>query len=150
MRSVGNERHSRLLGLMTSQYNFGAIAGAPVLFYLGAFIYTILDLNNDRSDEGATISLVFEVEWMITVHVSIIAACVLASNNTSTTSVLVGLPPLKTFHRMRRVSTKDALAGKPHTGPTTFRAHRLMWSSCCSIRGWTWELISRMSGRHFT
>jgi hypothetical protein len=118
MRSVGDERRSRLLGLMTSQYNFGAIAGAPVLFYLGAFVYGILDLNNNPSDQDAAISLAFGIEWMIIVHVSIIAACILASNNPSTTSVLVGLLPLKDPHWVRRVSTYDALTGKPHTGPS--------------------------------
>lgn len=118
MSSVGDERRSRLLGLMTSQYNFGAIAGAPVLFYLGSFIYTILDLNSDPSDQDAAISLAFGVEWMIIVHVSIIAACVLASNNPSTTSVLVGLPPLKDPHWVQRVNTYDASTGIPHTGPS--------------------------------
>jgi hypothetical protein len=115
MKSNADERHSRLLGLMTSQYDFGAIAGAPVLFYLGAFVYTILDLNNNRSDEDAAISLAFRVEWMIIVHISIIAACVLAGNNPSTASVLVGLLPLEDPYRVRRVSTNEPLAGNPHT-----------------------------------
>jgi hypothetical protein len=118
MRSVGDERRSRLLGLMTSQYDFGAITGTPVLFYLGAFIYTILDLPSDPSDQDTAISLAFGVEWMIVVHVSIVAACVLASSNPSTTSVLVGLLPSKGIRWARRVNTYNALTGMPHTGPS--------------------------------
>jgi hypothetical protein len=89
-----------------------------VLFCLGAFIYTILGFRCDPSDQDAAISLAFGVEWMIVVRVFIIAACVLASNNPSTTSVLVGLLPPKDPRWVRRVNTYDALTGMPHTGPS--------------------------------
>jgi hypothetical protein len=34
---------SCLLNLLGSQYSFGSAVGSPVIFYLGAFIYTIVD-----------------------------------------------------------------------------------------------------------
>ena len=43
---------SRLLNLLGAQSSFGSAVGSPVVFYLGAFAYTILDLKNDPSDEG--------------------------------------------------------------------------------------------------
>ena len=86
-------RSARLLGLLSSQVGFGVTVGAPVIFYLGAFVYTILDLSNKPSDQDAAISLAFGVEWMIIVHVAIIGSCLLATNNPSTASVVAGLPP---------------------------------------------------------
>lgn len=83
-------KQGQLRGLMTAQNSFGATIAAPVVFYLGAFIYTILDLLNKSSDQDAAIALAFGVEWMIIVHVAIISGCLLASNNPSAVSVLVG------------------------------------------------------------
>lgn len=80
----------RLTRLISSQLDFAATIGAPVVFYLGAFIYTILDLRNKPSDQDAAISLAFGVEWMIIVHVAIIGGCLLASNNPSPVVLLVG------------------------------------------------------------
>ncbi|KAH7026891.1 hypothetical protein B0J12DRAFT_609813 [Macrophomina phaseolina] len=87
-----DRRLEKLRDMMDSQMGFGSIAGAPVLFYLGAFVYTILDLLNDPSDQDAAISLAFGVEWMIIPHVAIVAGCLLASNNPSTAAAVVGKP----------------------------------------------------------
>ncbi|KAK3486281.1 hypothetical protein B0T13DRAFT_158361 [Neurospora crassa] len=92
----------RLTRLISSQLDFAATIGAPVVFYLGAFIYTILDLRNEPSDQDAAISLAFGVEWMIIVHVAIIGGCLLASNNPSPVVLLVGKEASK-----GRGSTKD-------------------------------------------
>jgi hypothetical protein len=81
---------SRLLNLLGAQTSFGSAVGSPVIFFLGAFIYTILDLKNDPSSEDAAISLGFGMEWMIIVHVAIVSGCLLASNNPSTSSGIVG------------------------------------------------------------
>lgn len=84
------DRKAKLLSLMSAQGDFGALVGAPVIFYLGGFIYTILDLLNDPSVQDAAISLAFGVEWMIVVHVAIISGCLLASNDPSAVSVMAG------------------------------------------------------------
>ncbi|KAF5635255.1 glycoside hydrolase family 3 [Fusarium tjaetaba] len=83
----------QLKRLMTAQSAFGAIVGAAVVFYLGAFIYTILDLLGDKSNQDAAISLAFGVEWMIIVHVAIVNGFLLASNNPSPVTMLIGRPP---------------------------------------------------------
>lgn len=105
-----NQRQEKLRDVMDSQMGFGSIVGAPVLFYLGAFVYTILDLRNDQSDQDAAISLAFGVEWMIIPHVAIVAGCLLASNNPSTAAAIVGLPPSPKSRKwyMELVGWKDA------------------------------------------
>lgn len=84
---------TKLLCMMSTQISFGSAVGAPVVFYLGQFVFTILDLLNKRGDQDAGNSLAFGVEWMVIVHVSIISGCLLASNNPSTSTAIVGLPP---------------------------------------------------------
>lgn len=104
-RCAAANKQEQLLSMMGAQYGFGSIVGAPVVFYLGAFVYTILDLGNDPSNQDAAISLAFGVEWMIIPHVAIVAGCLLASNNPSTASVLTSHPrtaprgPLDWFSR---------------------------------------------------
>jgi hypothetical protein len=89
--SEGSEKgRSRLLNLLGAQSSFGSAVGSPVLFYLGSFVYTILDLRTDPSSQDAAISLGFGIEWMIIVHVAIVSGCLLASNNPSTSSGIVG------------------------------------------------------------
>jgi len=81
----------RLAHLVTSQLPFGAMVGAPVVFYLGAFIYTVLDLLENPSDQDRAISIAYGVEWMIIVHVAIVSGTLLASNNPGPV-VLISLP----------------------------------------------------------
>lgn len=95
---------TRLLCMMSSQLSFGSAVGAPVVFYLGQFVYTILDLLGKRGEQDAGNSLAFGVEWMVIVHVAIISGCLLASNNPSTSTAIVGLPP-DTRQPLRRAST---------------------------------------------
>jgi hypothetical protein len=98
---------ARLLSMMGSQSIFGAAVGAPVLFYLGAFVYTILDLLSSPSSQDAAVSLAFGIEWMIIVHVAIVAGCLLANNNPSTSSAIVGLLPDE-VDRTKRMDSKIA------------------------------------------
>jgi hypothetical protein len=81
---------SRLLNLIGAQSSFGGAVGSPVLFYIGAFIYTILDLHNNPSNQDNALSLGFGIEWMIIVHVAIVSGTLLAANNPSTSSGIVG------------------------------------------------------------
>ncbi len=90
---LNEQRRVRLLAMLGSQYSFGAAVGAPVLFYLSAFVYTIIDLKSDLSNLDAAVSLAFGVEWMVIVHVAIISGCLLASNNPSTSTGIVGHNP---------------------------------------------------------
>ncbi|KAI5360072.1 hypothetical protein Slin15195_G119340 [Septoria linicola] len=78
---------------MSAQGDFGVVVGAPVAFFLGGFIYNIVDLLGDAAFQDPAITLAFGVQWMIVVHVAIVSGCLLASNNPSAICVLSGLPP---------------------------------------------------------
>jgi hypothetical protein len=87
----GKEKaRSRLLNMLDSQTSFGSAVGSPVLFYLGAFIYTILALRPQLGDEDSAFALGFGIEWMVIVNVAIVSGCLLASNNPSTLAGIVG------------------------------------------------------------
>jgi hypothetical protein len=82
---------ARLLAMMSAQQSFGSSVGGPVLFYVGSFIYAIFDINNKKGDSDTADALAFGLWWMTIVHVSIVAGCLLASNNPSTAATLAGL-----------------------------------------------------------
>jgi hypothetical protein len=79
----------RLTSMLQSQYSFGSVVGAPVLFYIGAFIYTLVGLSANIGDNDTAHSLAFGMWWMGIVHVAIVSGCLLASNNPSTVTAIV-------------------------------------------------------------
>ena len=74
----------RLCAMLACQYSFGSVIGAPVVFYTGAFIYTMIDVYNKRGDNDNANALAFGMWWMIIPHISIVGGCLLAGNNPST------------------------------------------------------------------
>ncbi|KAH8595794.1 hypothetical protein B0O99DRAFT_143579 [Bisporella sp. PMI_857] len=126
----GGERgKSRLLNLLGAQSNFGGAVGSPVLFFLGAFVYTILDLLNDPSSQDAAISLSFGIEWMIIVHVAIVSGCLLAANNPSTSSGIVGSghTVLDGQEFFKKVSTWSAISRNSDPHPPSTRSQLPTW-----------------------
>ena len=79
----------RLQYMLQSQYSFGSIVGAPVLFYIGAFIYNLVGLSANKGDNATAHSLAFGMWWMGIVHVAIVSGCLLASNNPSTATAIL-------------------------------------------------------------
>jgi len=86
MIDLDQQRQSRmrLKAVMESQYSFGTLVGAPVLFYLGAFSYSIIDIASRLGDNDTSHALSFGMWWMSIVHTAIISGCLLASNNPNT------------------------------------------------------------------
>lgn len=119
---AAEEVKTRLLDMLSAQSSFGSTIGAPVLFYLGAFVYTILNLLNTPSSEDAAISIALGVEWMIIVHVAIVSGTLLASNNPSTSSAIVGRGTEKLRSGPHRAPTIDS--GPPKIDPTYSRLRR--------------------------
>ncbi|MCJ1433386.1 hypothetical protein MMC27_002746 [Xylographa pallens] len=79
-----------LRAMLDCQYSFGATVGAPILLYIGSFIYTILDLHNLIGDADTARALAFGIWWMCIVHVAAVSGGLLASNNPSTAAAIVG------------------------------------------------------------
>ena len=69
---------------MDGQVPFGAAVGAPVLLYIGQFIYSLVSLSETKGDKDTARALAFGIWWMTIVHVSALSGSLLASNNPST------------------------------------------------------------------
>ncbi len=79
----------RLGAMLDCQYPFGAAVGAPILLYIGSFVYTLATIRNSDGDRETARALAFGIWWMNIVHVSAISGCLLASNNPSTAAAIV-------------------------------------------------------------
>ena len=92
----------RLGAMLACQYPFGAAVGAPILLYIGSFVYTLVTIRNTVGDNSTARALAFGIWWMNIVHVSAISGCLLASNNPTTAAAIV---------KLRRISVglKDRL-----------------------------------------
>ena len=89
------ELEVHLRALLACQYPFGAAVGAPILLYIGSFVYNLVDLHSSVGDTNAARSLSFGIWWMSIVHVAAISGCLLASNNPSTATAIVRLRRIK-------------------------------------------------------
>lgn len=64
-RSVSEWKNKNMVLLLNAD-SFGSHTGAPVLFYVGAFISTLLDSLKDSRNEDVDFVLASRVLWMIT------------------------------------------------------------------------------------
>ncbi|KAI1409027.1 hypothetical protein F5Y13DRAFT_203858 [Hypoxylon sp. FL1857] len=80
---------TKLKALLNSQASFGSTVGAPVLFFLGGFIYTVLDSDNNLGDNDTAHALAFGLWWMVIPYLAIISCAMLAANSPSTLDGIV-------------------------------------------------------------
>lgn len=73
----------RLKTALQTQIDFGSAVGAAVVFYSGAFVYSIIEIRNNYGDGSFSHELAFGMLWMVIPHVAIISSLLLASNNPS-------------------------------------------------------------------
>ena len=95
-KALYSEKNSTLVevdlrAMLRCQGSFGAAVGAPILLHVGSFVYNIVDLHTSAGDIDAARSLSFGIWWMSIVHVAAISGRLLASNNPSTATAIVGL-----------------------------------------------------------
>lgn len=84
-----------LEAMLVCQYPFGAAVGAPILLYIGSFIYTLATIRDSNGDRETARALAFGLWWMNVVHVSTISGFLLASNNPNTAAAIVKLRLVK-------------------------------------------------------
>ncbi|KAI0378006.1 hypothetical protein F5Y04DRAFT_291469 [Hypomontagnella monticulosa] len=72
---------TKLKALLNAQASFGSTVGAPVLFFLGGFVYTVLDSDNTLGDNDTAHALAFGLWWMVIPYLAIISCAMLASNS---------------------------------------------------------------------
>ncbi|KAI0889622.1 uncharacterized protein GGS22DRAFT_1858 [Annulohypoxylon maeteangense] len=80
---------TKLKALLNAQASFGSTVGAPVLFFLGSFVYTVLDSDNNLGDNDTAHALAFGLWWMVIPYLAIISCAMLASNSPSTLDGIV-------------------------------------------------------------
>lgn len=90
---------TRLKSMLACQYSFGSTVGAPVVFYIGSFIYAVLEIRSLLGDNDTSHALAFGMWWSSIPHIAIVSGCLLAGNNPNT---LAGITPPR--GRLQRVS----------------------------------------------
>jgi hypothetical protein len=81
---------TRLKSMLACQYSFGSTVGAPVVFYIGSFIYAVLEIRSQLGDNDTSHALAFGMWWSSIPHIAIVSGCLLAGNNPNT---LAGITP---------------------------------------------------------
>ncbi|KAH8885119.1 hypothetical protein GQ53DRAFT_729449 [Thozetella sp. PMI_491] len=76
-----NKTKTRLRSMLHCQYSFGSIVGAPVIFFLGGFVFALVQSLQALGDEDTANGLAFGQWYMVVPHISIISALLLAGNN---------------------------------------------------------------------
>lgn len=79
-RQVGKTK-TRLRSMLNCQYSFGSMVGAPVLFFLGGFVFALLQSLASLGNEDIALALAFGQFYMIIPHISIVSGLLLAGNN---------------------------------------------------------------------
>ncbi|KAK8050435.1 hypothetical protein PG994_012165 [Apiospora phragmitis] len=74
---------TKLKALLNSQASFGSTIGAPVLFFVGGFIYTVIDIQNSLGDNDSSHALAFGMWWMTIPYLATVSCAMLASNSSS-------------------------------------------------------------------
>ena len=74
----------RLKAMLGSQASFGASVGAPVVFFLGSFLFSVFGNLQALGDNDTSLSVAFGEWWMTIPHVAIVSGCLLAGNNPNT------------------------------------------------------------------
>ncbi|KAH8879373.1 hypothetical protein GQ53DRAFT_849690 [Thozetella sp. PMI_491] len=102
---------TRLNTMLECQASFGATIGAPIAFFLGAFLLSVESNVNQYGDNDDSHALAFGEWWMTIPHVAIVSGCLLAGNNPNTLEAI--------YSGVR--DTFDALRGH-HDNEKTFRS----------------------------
>lgn len=72
---------TRLRTMLNCQYSFGSMVGAPVVFFLGGFVFALVQSLQDLGNEDTALALAFGQWYMIIPHIAIISGLLLAGNN---------------------------------------------------------------------
>lgn len=72
---------TRLRTMLNCQYSFGSMVGAPVLFFLGGFVFALLQSLQDLGSEDIAMALAFGQFYMTVPHIAIVSGLLLAGNN---------------------------------------------------------------------
>lgn len=72
---------TRLRTMVNCQYSFGSMVGAPVVFFLGGFVFALVQSVQELGNEDIALALAFGQWYMTIPHIAIISGLLLAGNN---------------------------------------------------------------------
>lgn len=72
---------TRLRTMVNCQYSFGSMVGAPVVFFLGGFVFALVQSFQELGSEDIALALAFGQWYMTIPHIAIISGLLLAGNN---------------------------------------------------------------------
>lgn len=131
--------------MFACQHSFGSVVGAPVVFYVGSFVYALIEVGNSLGDNDTSHALAFGMWWMTIPHIAIINGCLLAGNNPNTLEGIVGHldseRPISCFHML----------GYNVCAPVFEFGYRpaWMWSRGGSKRAWAEKVCDEYNPRGF-
>ncbi|KAH0545441.1 hypothetical protein FGG08_000442 [Glutinoglossum americanum] len=127
---------TRLRTMLACQYSFGSTVGAPVVFFAGAFVYTLVDTLTKLGDNDTAHALAFGMWWMVIPHVAIVSGLLLAGNNPNTLEGVIGRKGNADDHAIFKVF---GLVYESRYRPAW------MWFRGRSKRDWTRKLLDTYS-----
>lgn len=119
---------TRLRTMLNCQYSFGSMVGAPVLFFLGGFVFALLQSLQDLGSEDIALALAFGQFYMTVPHIAIVSGLLLAGNNPN---ILEGVFATQRGHH----DVGDETGSKRPPGRLTFG---LAYPSCYKV-AWQWH-----------
>jgi hypothetical protein len=141
---------TRLKSMLACQYSFGSTVGAPVIFYIGSFIFTVLEINATLGDNDTANALAFGMWWMSIPHTSIVSGCLLAGNNPNTLEAIApnaghadGPSQLLDPKRIWNSLSRPFIEAKTRLTEPTYEAQYIpapMWERGRSKREWALKL----------
>ncbi|KAI1766902.1 hypothetical protein GGR53DRAFT_527888 [Hypoxylon sp. FL1150] len=72
---------SRLKSMLDSQVSFGSSVGAAIMFYIGSFIWSVYEVEEDLGSYITAHQLACGMFWMTIPHLALVSCLLLAGNN---------------------------------------------------------------------
>ncbi|CAK7202713.1 hypothetical protein SEUCBS139899_005440 [Sporothrix eucalyptigena] len=117
-----HQAKTRLKTMLHCQYSFGSVIGAPVVFFLGGFIFALLQSLDTLGDEDIAEGLAFGQWYMTIPHIAIISGLLLAGNNPN---ILEGVLAVERKYRQDNITFMGITYG-------------LAYPSCYKV-AWLWD-----------
>lgn len=127
---------TRLKTMLLCQYSFGSVIGAPVVFFLGGFIFALLQSLDTLGDEDIAEGLAFGQWYMTIPHIAIISGLLLAGNNPN---ILEGVLAVERKYRQDNITFLGLTYGLAY--PSCYKAASL-WDRGYNKKQWLNTLIS--------